>query len=73
MHRFTATLGQATDDGIIPTDGGQLVVWIIVATVIVTLYRRTRRSQRRANDAYWNRRQAEDELRKNDPDMRPDD
>ncbi|NNC73994.1 MAG: hypothetical protein HKN93_00650 [Acidimicrobiia bacterium] len=45
------------------------VVWVILLAVIVGLYMLISRTRRRASEDYWRRREAEEEARKNDPDM----
>lgn len=71
--KVSTVLAQTTDGGSVPSEGGGVLVWIIVAAVIVGLYLITRRSQRRANETYQNRREAAEDLRRNDPDMRRED
>ena len=61
------------DDGVIPDEPGELVIWIIMAIVIYGLYRLLLASRRRASKAYFDSRKAEEDLRRNDPDMRQDD
>ena len=45
------------------------VVWVAVLAVIVGLYLLISRTRRKASEDYWRRRRAEEEARKNDPDM----
>ena len=65
-----SVIAQASDDGIIPDEPGQIVVWAILAVVIFALYRLLLASRRRASREYFNRRKAEEDRRKNDPDLR---
>lgn len=67
-----AELLAQTDDGIVPSEPGQLVIWAIVGAVILWLYFTIRRTKRRASQDYWDRRKAEEDMRRNDPDMRQD-
>jgi hypothetical protein len=64
-------------DGIIPNrpeDGGALVVFVIVGVALGGVYWLIRRSRRRSENDYWERRAREEKLRRNDPDMaRPSD
>lgn len=59
-------------DGILPEDPGARVVFVIVGIVILGLHFLLRRTRRRSEAAYWERRRQEQELRDNDPDMRRD-
>ncbi|NNK91305.1 MAG: hypothetical protein HKO87_02630 [Acidimicrobiia bacterium] len=45
------------------------IVWIVMLAVIIGLYLLITRTRRKASEEYWRRRQAEEEARKNDPDM----
>jgi hypothetical protein len=64
-------LTEATD-GILPEDPGARVVFVIIGIAILGLYFLLRRTRRRSEAAYWERRKRERELRDNDPDMRRD-
>lgn len=50
--------------------GAGLIVWLAVAAIFLGLYVIVRNTRRRTYDAYWDRKQAELDQRKNDPDMR---
>lgn len=52
-----------------PEDGGSLLVFVVVGLVLGSVYWIVRRSRRRSEQAYWDRRDREEELRRNDPDM----
>lgn len=64
-------------DGIIPNqpdDNASLLVFLVVGVALVGVYWLIRRSRRRSEDAYWDRKAREEDLRRNDPDMaRPSD
>jgi hypothetical protein len=68
----TSILGAETNlpDG----SGGEWVVWVLMAGAIVALWLLIRNTRKRAYRDYWDRKRAEDERRRNDPDMKnPDD
>lgn len=59
-------------DGIIPNqpeDGGSLFVFVAVGLALGGVYWIVRRSRRRSEQDYWDRRAREEEMRRNDPDM----
>lgn len=68
-----ALIAQTTDEAAVPTEPVSVIVWLLVLGGLLALYLMVRRSQRRANEAYWRRQEADEELRRNDPDLRKDD
>lgn len=53
--------------------GGQVVLWLVGAGLILGLWLIIARSRKRSYNAYWERRRKEQQLRENDPDMaKPD-
>jgi len=54
----------------LPSGGAETVVWLLVAAVIVGLYLVVRRTRNASRRDYLDRRRREEEMRKNDPDMR---
>jgi hypothetical protein len=61
-----------TDESTFPEDTGARVLFVVVGVAIVALYLLLRRTRRRTEDAYWERRRREKGLRDADPDMRRD-
>ena len=59
-------------DGIFPDDPGARVVFVLIGMGIVGLYLLLRRTRRRSEAAYWERRKREQDQRDSDPDMRRD-
>ena len=56
--------------GALPEGGAEAVVWLLVAGVITGLYLLLRRTRTRSRQHYLDREQREEEMRRNDPDMR---
>ena len=54
-----------------PDDAGALMVFVAVGVVLGGVYWLIRRSRRRSEATYWDRREREEHLRRNDPDMAP--
>ena len=59
-------------DGVVPADPGARILFVIIGVVILGLYFLLRATRRRSEDAYWERRQREQDRRNADPDMRSD-
>lgn len=54
--------------------GGAWIVWVLLAVGIIALWLMIRNTRKKAYKDYWDRKQAEEERRLNDPDMKkPDD
>ena len=62
----------AESDSIIPEESSARVVWAVIGVVILGLYFFMRASRKKAAEAYWARRKADEERIANDPDMRKD-
>ena len=71
MPDVVPVLAQA-DDGTFPEDAGARVLFVIVGVAIVALYLLVRRTRKRTEKAYWERRRREQAMRDADPDMRRD-
>jgi len=56
----------------LPSGFAEVAVWFVVAAIIVGLYLVIRRTRNKARRQYLDRRQSEEEMRRNDPDMRDD-
>jgi len=54
----------------LPSGFAEVVVWLAVAAVIVGLYLVIRRTRARTQRHYLDREQREQQMRRNDPDMR---
>jgi predicted LPLAT superfamily acyltransferase len=52
------------------TGFAQVAVWLVVAAVIVGLYLVIRRTRRKAQRQFLDRTRREEEMRRNDPDIR---
>jgi len=63
-------LAQSTQLNLPEAGGGEIVVWVILAVVIVALYVIITRTRKRSYRSYMDREKREAELRANDPDMR---
>ena len=58
----------------LPDSPGAIIVWLAVLLVILGLYTLIRRTHRRSEQAYFDRKRRDREARAADPDMRrPDD
>lgn len=60
----------ATIAAVFPEGGAEAVVWLLVAAVITGLYLVIRRTRIRSRRHYLDRARREEEIRRNDPDMR---
>ncbi len=69
---FLVPLVAQAEDGLVPEDPGGRVVFVLVGVAIVALYLMLRRTRRRTEAAYWDRRRREQARRDADPDMRRD-
>ena len=63
-------LAQSTELNLPEAGGGEIILWLILAAVIVGLYIVITRTRRRSYRSYMDREQREAELRANDPDMK---
>lgn len=54
----------------LPDSGAEAVVWVLVAALIVGLYLIIRRTRIKSREHYLNRAKREDQIRRDDPDMR---
>jgi hypothetical protein len=63
-----ALVAQAASNGV---SAGQVIIWIVVAALLLGLYRLNRASRRKADAEYWRRRARQEELKRSDPDMAP--
>lgn len=61
------------EEAAFPEDAGGRIVFVLVGVGIVGLYLILRRTRRRTEAAYWERRRREQAQRDADPDMRPED
>ena len=69
-HELLVAYQSAYQDLPDPEEGlAAWIVWIGLFAVIVGLYVLITRTRRKASEEYWQRRKAEEEARKNDPDM----
>jgi heme exporter protein D len=66
-------LAQSTELNLPEAGGGEIIVWVILAVVIVALYVIITRTRKRSYRSYMDREQREAEMRANDPDMRQED
>ncbi len=57
----------------LPDSGGEAFIWLIIVAVIIGLYVLVKRTRARAYEDYWARRRAEEQRRRDDPDMRDPD
>lgn len=53
--------------------GGAWIVWVLLAVGIIALWLMIRNTRKKAYKDYWDRKQAEEERRLNDPDMKKPD
>ncbi len=67
MHVFEIL---ATEANLPEAGGGAWVVWLLLAAGIVALWLLIRNTRRKAYKDYWDRKQAEEDRRANDPDMK---
>ena len=66
-------IGQTTTTDVslnLPDSGGEAFVWLIIAAVIIGRYVVIKRTRAKAYQAYWARRRADEQRRRDDPDMR---
>lgn len=54
----------------LPSGGAEAVIWVLVAAVIVGLYLVVRRTRIKSRRHYLDRVKREEEVRRNDPDMK---
>ncbi len=54
----------------LPSGGAETVIWLLVAALIVGLYLIIRRTRIKSREHYLDRTQREDQMRRNDPDMK---
>ncbi len=54
----------------LPSGGAETVIWLLVAALIVGLYLIIRRTRIKSREHYLDRTQREDQMRRDDPDMR---
>ncbi|MCH7668024.1 MAG: hypothetical protein IIC71_02280 [Acidobacteria bacterium] len=66
---FNVLLASAHQGAEEPIGGG--VVWVLGAAIVLGLYALIRRTQRRAETQYWERKDRDEKARRDDPDMRP--
>ena len=65
-------LAQSTGLNLPDTGGGEIVVWVILAAVIVGLYIVITKTRKRSYREYMSRADREAEAKRNDPDMKND-
>ncbi len=70
--RIGEVMAQA-EEAAFPEDAGARIVFVLVGVGIVGLYLILRRTRRRTEAAYWERRRREQAQRDADPDMKQDD
>ncbi len=63
-------LAQSTELNLPEAGGGEIVVWVILAAVIVGLYIIITRTRKRSYRNYMDRARREQEAKANDPDMK---
>jgi predicted LPLAT superfamily acyltransferase len=69
---ITAILAQVGEDGLnLPDDTGSTIVFVAFLAIIVGLWFMIRRSRRRAEDEFWERKRAEREGRPPQPPESP--
>ena len=69
----TVILAQESTEGGLCTDGdwGCWAMIVVIGLVLFGIYLLISRTRRRSAEDYWKRRQWEQDLRANDPDMAP--
>ncbi|MCL1693955.1 MAG: hypothetical protein M3096_09740 [Actinomycetia bacterium] len=54
----------------LPSGGAETVIWLLVAALIVGLYLIIRRTRIKSREHYLDRAEREDQMRRDDPDMK---